>query len=159
MAEISALFPVREAMVDRNGIVREPWRIWFRDQAQTVNSQPVLTNPVVILEGKTASVSTTPFNTGTLAKGFYRFNYYMTCATPAGVSSGLIVTASWTDHGSAQSRSSANMTGNLVTTTQSEVWPLHIDANSPVSYALTYAATPAAAAIFNAYLVLETVAV
>lgn len=159
MAEISALFPVREPMVDKQGLVREPWRIWFRDQAQTVNNQPVLTNPAVVLEGKSASVPITAFNTGTLAKGVYRVSYYMTCATPAGTSSGFSVTVSWTDHGVAQSRTSANMTGNTTTTTQSEIWPIHIDAGGPVSYTLTYASTPASAAIFNAYLVLETVAV
>lgn len=159
MAFTSAQFPVREPMTDRSGIVRDPWRIWFRNLLVTQQAQPVVTTPPVSLVGTSASVTTRAFNTGTLSTGSYRFSYYMTCATVAGLSSGLIVTASWTDHGVAQSRASANMTGNTTGTNQSEVWPIHIDASSPISYALTYASNPGAAALFNVYLTLETVAI
>ncbi len=157
MAIIPAQFPVREPIADKSGIVREPWRIWFRDLLETQQSQPVVTSPLVPLTGKTASVTLTPFTTGTLAAGFYRFSYYATVTTAAAVSSSLIVTATWTDHGVVQTRSSAAMTGNTTATNQSEVWPLHIDASSPVSYSTTYASNVAATMVYALYLVLETV--
>ncbi len=49
------------------------------------------------------------------------------------------------------------MTGNTTATNQSEVWPLHIDASSPVSYSTTYASNVAATMVYALYLVLETV--
>lgn len=159
MAVTGAQFPVREEMVDAARLVRDPWRIWFRDLQTTQQAQPVITTPVVSLSGKSASITLTAFNTGTLATGNYRVSYYATVTTPAGVLSSLIVTVNWTDHGVAQTRSSAAMTGNATTTNQSEIWPIHIDAASPVSYSTTYASNPGAAMLYNLYLLLETVSV
>lgn len=157
MAITAAQFPIREPMVDKNGIAREPWRVWFRNLLVTQQNQPVVTVPLVSLTGKSANISTTAFATGTLAAGFYRVSYYATVTTVAGVTSGLTVTANWTDHGVAQTRTSANMTGNTTGTNQSEVWPIHLDASSPVSYSATYQSNPAAVMIFSLYLTLETV--
>lgn len=159
MALTAAQFPVREPVVDKAGIVSDTWRIWFRNLLVTQQNQPVITMPSLSLTGKSASLTITALNTGTLAAGLYRFSYYATVATPAGVSSSLTVTASWTDHGVAQTRSSAAMTGNATTTNQSEIWPIHIDASSPVSYSTTYASNLAAVMIYNLYLTLETVSV
>jgi hypothetical protein len=160
MAITSAQFPVREPLADRStGLVRDPWRIWFRNLLTVQQAQPVVTTPVVSLMGKSASVALAAFNTGTLAIGNYRLSYYITVATAAGVSSSLTVTASWTDHSVAQTRTSAAMTGNTTATNQSEIWPIHIDAASPVSYTLTYASNPASAMVYNAYIILETVAI
>lgn len=157
MTVTAAQFPVREPMTDTAGIVTEPWRVWLRNLLVTQQNQPVITVPLVSLTGKSASIGTTAFSTGTLAAGFYRFSYYATVTTVAGVSSGLTVTANWTDHGVAQTRTSANMTGNTTGTNQSEVWPIHLDASSPVSYSATYQSNPAAVMVFNLYLTLETV--
>lgn len=159
MALTAAQFPVREPMVDRSGLVRDTWRIWFRNLLTTQQSQPVLTTTAVSLTGKSASIPITAFNTGTLSAGIYRFNYYAAVTTAAAVTSSLIVTLSWTDHGVAQTRSSAAMAGNTTTTNQSEVWPIHVDASSPVSYATTYASNVAATMIFTLYMALETIAI
>lgn len=158
MAITAAQFPVREPMTDKGGIVTEPWRVWLRNLLVTQQSQPVITVPLVSMTGKTASIGTTAFGTGTLSAGFYRFSYYATVTTVAGVTSSLTVTANWTDHGVAQSRTSAEMAGNTTGTNQSEVWPIHLDASSPVSYSATYASNPAAVMVFSLYLTLETVA-
>ncbi len=157
MAITAAQFPVREPFADPQGLVREPWRIWLRNLLVTQQSQPILAAPAVTLTAQSAAIGTTAIPAGTLSAGLYRFSYYATVTTAAGVSSGLIVTASWTDHGIAQSRSSANMTGNTTATQQSEVWPVHLDASSPVSYSTTYASNPAGAMVYSLYVILETI--
>lgn len=95
-----------------------------------------------VRSAQSASVALTSLPTAGNS-GVFRFNYHADITVPAGVSSSLIVTVTYTQNTVAKSRSCTAITGNTNNTVFSETWPIAVDANTPVQYSTTYASNPA----------------
>lgn len=160
----AAEFPVREDIVTGPGPgvklpwrITEKWRVWLRDLLVLIQSIPAVVTTVA-LTTQSASIGTTAIPTASLAGGLYRVSWYAAITTAAAVNSSLTVTVSWTDGGIAKSLSGAAITGNTTSTVQSQPpLPIHIDANSPVSYSTVYASNVAGTMVYALDVVLEAV--
>lgn len=133
------------------GLFAQPLLTWFRDLLGAVNATPqTVTGGSISLTGQTAAIGTTPIPTGTLVEGRYSLAWYLQVVTPAGVTSDAQVTVSWTRHGVTQTYVGALKNGNATTTNEPNGPPLiHIDAGTPVSYAVAYNSNPAAAMVYD----------
>lgn len=137
------------------GMCTDTWSHYFVDLQDLASRAAAQVTSPIQQTGIIATVPTTSIAPGQTAAGLYRITYYMRCTVPAGVSSSLQVTFSWTDHGQAVSASGVAMTGNTVTTFQSGTLMVYNDAAIPLSYALAYASNPAGVAEFSFYLTVE----
>lgn len=106
--------------------------------------------------GLTDAVTITPIGADQVA-GKYRFSIYLQVVSPAGVSSSLQVTLTWTYNGIVQSETFPLLNGNATTTHQGTVYSFDLDDAGPVSYAIAYASTPANALQYAYSLSLELV--
>jgi hypothetical protein len=106
--------------------------------------------------GLTAGVTITPIGADQIA-GKYRFSIYLQVVTPAGVSSSLQVTLTWTYNGVVQTEVFGLLNGNLTTTHQGVVYSFDLDDAGPVSYTIAYASNPANAMVYDYSLSLELV--
>lgn len=128
------------------GVMTPVFAKWLRaltDRAEAT-SEAVKT---ISLSGQTASIALTSLLAS--ASGLYRVSYRFRVTTAAGVSSSLQVTVTTTEGGVTCNQSSAAYTGNAVNSPQSGSFIVKADASSPISYSVTYASNPAAAAIFD----------
>lgn len=156
---IVARIPSQEQVLDKSGLCRVPWLTFFRGQQEVLAAAPQqVTGGKVQEPSKTAAIGTTPIPTGQLVKGLYRIGWYGQVLTPAGVSSSFQVTVSWTRNTVVQSITGTLKNGNTTTTYESVGLPqIHVDAGTPVSYAVAYASNPANAMAYEFNLVLELV--
>ena len=150
----TADFPVREPVTTRNGLVSDRWRIWLRNLRSDVN---LSTNRLaaVILDGQTASLALTPFDTDTLPEGQYRVSWFIHITTAGSVSSSLAVSVSVTHKTFVCSRTSTALTTNLTSSIDQNDWTFSIDPGSPISYSTTYAANAANSMAYSIALILE----
>lgn len=148
---------VQTPVVGPDGRITEPWRVYFRDQATTIDTSTVKTVSPLVLTGQNASISTTAIPTDALASGLYRLTYYARITGPAGVSSSLTPTFAWTDGSASCTVSGAAITGNTISSTGTGTYLVQIDQATPISYSTTYASNPAAAMTYALAIVLETV--
>lgn len=159
MASTRPAAPVREPMLEGlANLLSLRWSTWFRDLRADVDATPIQIVAPVQLTGQTASISTTAFETETLAAGLYSVSWYGQVVTPAGVSSSFQITIAWTRHGVTQTFTGALKNGNTTATNEPN-GPLlfHIDAATPITYAVSYASNPAAAMVYDLDLVLQQV--
>jgi hypothetical protein len=156
---VVARIPSQEPALDKFGLFREKWLTFFRGQQEVLAAAPqTVTGGKVQETGQTAAIGTTPVPTGTLVAGLYRVSWYGQVTTAAGVSSDFQVTVTWTRNGVGQSFTGALTNGNTTATYASEGLPqIHVDAGTPVSYAVAYNSNPAAAMAYELNLVLELV--
>ena len=133
---------------------------WFESLRTGVNSTPqTVTGGSVALAGKNDAIGTTPIPTGALVAGRYSLAWYLQVVTAAGVSSDAQVTVSWTRHGVTQTYAGAVVNGNTTATNEPDGPPLiHLDAGTPVSYAVAYNSNPANAMVYDLDLELQLVA-
>jgi len=94
------------------------------------------------LTGQAASIGATALDLGSVSAGLYRVTYYTRITQAATTSSSLTVSFAWTDTAS-MSTSFAAITGNSITTFQSDSLMVYIDNASPITYSTTYASTGA----------------
>lgn len=152
--------PSRELPIDpKTKLFRVPWLTWFRDVRTSVDlASTQVVGGKVQLTNQAASVATTPIPTTTLAAGLYRVTYYGQVVTIAGVASSFQVTITWTRHGITQTFTGALKNGNTTATNEpSGPLLIHIDAGTPVSYAIARTSNPAGAMIYDFDLQLEVV--
>ena len=143
-------------IADKDGKASGVFSRWFDTAFQArVNATPAVADPPEVLDGETASTSGTVG--GTQSAGLYRVSYYAQILTPAGVASGLQLTLTWTHEGVAQTETFTNLTGNLVTTHQSQTYMIEIDPGTTIGYTLTYTSNPAAAMAYYAVLCAELI--
>ena len=150
--------PVNDSLIELDPLVpsrRDPffiaksWLLYVQDAlAARVQQAPAILTSVA-LTNQSASIGATPIPLRSVSAGLYRVSVYLRITTPAGVSSSVTVSIGWIESGVALSTSFAAVTGNTVTTTQSAMLLVQSDANSPITYAVTYASNPAAAAMFR----------
>jgi hypothetical protein len=111
----------------------------------------------VALTGQSASIGATDMSSGGLSAGLYEFAWYARITQAATTSSSLTVTLDWTDGGVSPSFSGAAITGNTVTTFQSETKLIRIDSLSPVRYSTVYSSSGATPMQYALYVTLTEV--
>lgn len=154
----TGLFPIREPVVDKTtGLLTPRWQVYFRDQAQVIDSNPSQVTTPVVVQAQNTTITTTPIPTGALAGGLYRVTYSAQVTTAAASTSSLTVTLSWTNSGNNETFTGAAMTGNTVGTSQSNTQLVQIDPSTPVSYAAVYASNPSGAMKYTLAVVLEAI--
>lgn len=156
MAFTTAPFPTKDAIVDRLGRATGPFIDWVTSLVGDVDSSPARL-VAVELPGQTAAIGTTPFNTGSLAEGLYRVSWTIRPTTPATTSSSLTVTIGYTRGAASCTVSGPALTSNAVNAPQSGSVLIHIDAASPVTYAVAYASVGATSLVYEVDFVLEQV--
>ncbi len=135
------------------------WQATMRSVQSLLETTPMVSGSVEVdAQGSaigTTDVPTPPRPQGTgLAEGLYRLNYYLRTTTPGGASSAFQLTVGWIDGGVAQTLQSANVNGNTTTSLAQGSFVLHVDTDTKVTYAVSYASTPAGAA-YDLFLDLE----
>ena len=134
------------------------WLRWLSDLVVTVDRAPTRAASTVRKTAQMASIGVTPLPLATIPPGLYRVSYRCRVTTPAGVSSSLSVTITWTEGAVVQTETSAALTGNATTTHGVGTVVLRSDANTPISYSTTYASNPGAAMVYDLDLVIEALA-
>jgi len=159
MSVQTAPLNAQEPIVDSKRRPSQAFIDWFTPMLEQVDAAPSGFAPVELV-GQNAAISTTPIPTSGLNAGLYRATWYARITTVASTGAGtssLTVSIAWSDLSVTQSFSGAAMTGNLVTTVQSETFLMYVDAATPVTYATAYASDTASQMRYRLSLVLERV--
>jgi hypothetical protein len=119
------------------GHLTRPWVDYFNKLVQTVETSPSRIS-VVELTDQTTTIGATDMSGGGLSSGLYRVTWRARITQAASVSSSLTVTIDYVDDGLALSFSGAGITGNSITSWQSESKLLKIDHTTPVRYSTQY---------------------
>lgn len=134
---------------------------WFWVQYFTTRDQTIQAASSVVLDetlsAQSASIAATPLNVGNSA-AFYRVTSYARITRAATTSSSFQLTIQWTEGGQALSKVYTALTANTVTTLQAETLPIRIDANTSLTYAVTYASVGATSMQYSVELVVERLA-
>ncbi|MEK9722046.1 MAG: hypothetical protein VW405_01000 [Rhodospirillaceae bacterium] len=158
MATITAPFPVRDPVArPADGLLSVAWLNWFTNLTGDVEAAPARLT-TVSLTAQDASIGTTSFALGALSSGLYRVSWIARVTQAATTSSSLTVTVGFTNGGQVCTVSGAAMTGNTVTTVQSETVLLQIDASTPLTYSTAYSSTGATDMLYGLWLAVERVA-
>lgn len=157
MAEQTPTFPSREPFLQGlpNIVAFRPLT-WFRDLQSRILLSPAKL-AIVTLAGQTAAIASKPFLVGTLGPGSYRVSVFTHVTTAAGVSSSLTPSIGFTHKGDSCARTGTALTTNTVTSVDSNTWFISIDGGTQINYAFAYASNPAAAMVWSADVVLESV--
>lgn len=153
----------RESLIQleksRLGQPSDAFLIYMRGVRDAIGATAQGFDPVQVT-GRTSSIGTTAIPTDNdLSEGLYRVDWYLQVEVAAGVSSSVQLTLSWTRNGITQQLVGTLVNGNTTATNKPESAPLiHIDAGSPISYAVAYASNPGSAMAFGLDLVLSRVA-
>ena len=159
MSFTTAPLNAQQRMVDHKGRPAQSFIDWITPVTNGVDAAPSGFAPVVVT-GKNAAIGTTAIPTEVLDAGLYRVTWYAritTAATTGAQTSSLTVTVAWTDLTVSQSFSGAAITGNAVTTNQSETKLLYVDAATPISYSTAYASDTASQMQYRLSVYLERV--
>ena len=147
--DLNEPYPFRDALVDNDGYATREFDLWLQQHlipAITATSSQV---NVLADDEVTDSVALTEI-VADASGGFYRFNPFVQCLTPAGVSSSAQVTLTWEFNGQVLTQAFTNVNGNLVTSLSSDApFVFRVTAGTPISYTVTYASNPANAAVFS----------
>ena len=133
--------PVRDAVVNKDGSIAEPWRLYLRQQSSEVASAPTRQGQTA-LTAQAASLSATAVPV-TVTDGLWRLSFYARLTQAATTSSSLIVTLKWTDGGVLCGLSGAAITGNTTDSVQSGTALVRADGNTSLLYQTTYASVGA----------------
>lgn len=136
------------------GLISSTWNQWLNLLAGQLNKAPFIQNGVS-LTAQGASVGATDFTGGALSGGLYRLTYYVQVTRAATTSSSIQPVLSWTYNGGTVSFSVAALTGNTVTTGDSQTKTVLIDAGSPVTYALNYASVGGTSMLYSFSVAIE----
>jgi hypothetical protein len=120
------------------GTITDPWIRYMQTLQTVVSAQPQRIS-LMELDTQGASIGATALPTPTLTEGLYRITWYAAITRAGSVSSSLTVTLAWTDRAIAKTYSGAAIVGNTTATVQSQTQMVRSDANSPITYATTYA--------------------
>lgn len=110
----------------------------------------------VDLAGQNATIGPTVIALALLPGGFYRVNYNIRVQVPAGVASSYELIIGWLDGGVAQSFTTGVIAGNTTTTQSQRTFPIQIDQNSSITYAVNYTSNPAANMQFRVIISVES---
>ena len=139
--------------------VTDPWARFFNTQSEQLSRVATRLVPPIAKVTQNASIASTAIAPNLSAAGLYWLTYYARITKVGAVSSSLTVTLNWTDHGVAQTFSGAAITGNTVTSWQSETNLVYIDASTALTYSTTYASNAANEAEYELYIAILSVAI
>lgn len=117
--------------------VSNVWFRWLEQLLERIAVSAARIDTYATATVETAALGTT--NLGITSAGIYQISWTLRITRAATTSSSLQVGVTYTDDGITVSQSGAAATGNTVTTVQSGVVIVETDANSPVTFATTYA--------------------
>ena len=138
------------------GTVTDPWIEYFNEITKTLDVQPRVL-ATVALTAQDASITATDMTDGTLSAGVYRVQYYARITRAATTSSSLTVSLSWTDGGVSPTFTGVAITGNTTLSFESRTQFIRIQANSPITFATTYASVGATSMQYSLYIKLEEI--
>lgn len=114
----------------------------------------VATKASIALTNQSAAIGTSSAYV-TTAAGLYRVSWYFRKTTIDGVSSSLTFTLGWTDHVQPLTESGAAVATDAVTAQQSGSKLVYADANSDLTYAMSYSSNTPAAMRYELYVSVE----
>ena len=141
------------------GAASRYWVQWWTDLRQMATDSPRVVVSPVSLTGQGSSIATTNISPGQVAAGLYRLSYYARVTGAAFVSSSLVTTLGWTDHGQALTVSGPGLTANDVTIPETLTVMAYLDALTPITYETSYASVGAVTMVYELYVTLESVAI
>lgn len=144
-------------MVDpQNHLITRQWDALMREiLAGLVAASTVIGS--TILTAQAATITPTAVLTPPLVAGLYRLSYYVRVTQAATTSSSVQVTLGWTDGGVSLTSSGAALTGNTTSTFQQNAVLAHVDADSAITYAASYASSGATPMMFQLSVLVESV--
>lgn len=139
-------------------IIAQKWLKWVGELVSAINLTAQRRGTVRFPVGSAGNVALTPFALASVGAGTWRLTYHYRVSRPGTVSSGLQISVTYTNGGVVITRSSTNETGNLTTSVQSGTIPFRTDANTAISYTVTYATAGATPMQYEGDLILESLA-
>lgn len=134
-------------------LIASPWYQWLSTLTAQLGSAAQGAG-AVHLTAKSATIGATPILV-TQFSGLYRVSFYVRITTAAATSSSVTVTIGYTESGVPLTFVFPALTTNTIQSVQSGTCLLRSDAAAPITYAITYASNPAAAAVYRLDVVLE----
>jgi hypothetical protein len=130
---------------------------WFGTLKASVDQAPKK-QAQIALSNQSASIALTPLPFTSLPSGLYRISYWMKLVVPAGTSSSLQFTLTWTRNGIVLTSTAAAIAGNTTSTYQFGTLVMRIDANAPISFSVAYASNAAGVARYELDVIGEALA-
>lgn len=128
------------ALIAEKGAVTPDWFRWFYEIYTLLVSSVQAIGNAINLVGQGASIGSTTIALPSLQNGLYQIVWYARVMVPDGVSSSLAVTIGFTDTAQPLSKTFSAMTGDTITTFDTQALPLvKIDQNTAITYSTTYA--------------------
>lgn len=119
------------------------WIIWIQQSLIAYVQACARTIKTFALTGQHATIAATAIPMGTLASGLYRIDVYCRVTTAAATSSSATVAIGFVEGGVSLTKTLPAIAGNTVTSYETLSFLARLDANSPITYAVTYASNPA----------------
>jgi hypothetical protein len=148
--------PLRVPTVDPTFFLTREWRNFFLTLQNSTEASPQILQASTST-AQTAAIATTPLTLPAVSVGFYRLNVYLLVTAAAGVSGSAIITISWTDDGLTATKVIASP-ANTLGANSSLTFPVHVDNDSPITYAVAYASNPSNALTYNLGIIAEALA-
>lgn len=143
MAAIPGLnepFPNRDRIVDKEGKPTKELLTWVEQSLLArVNKSPAQVQDAFY--GPDLNDSTSGTLGGAEAAGLYYVLAYLQVIAPDGAGSDVTLALAWTRRGVVQIETFPIMNGDTINTHQGVVFPVQIDAGTPISYVLVYNST------------------
>lgn len=137
------------------------WGDAFVKQSTQAAAAPLKLNQVE-LQNQGANIGATDFSGGSIAGGYYEVRTYARITTRASTgaqTSSLIIAIGWIEGGVVQTRTFTALTGNTTATNLADpLLTILADANSPITYTVTYASDTAGQMKYRLSLILSRVA-
>lgn len=149
--------PVRENIADDDGLITRAWRLFLRQQNDSLSYATVNAGSV----SKTvqqASIGATPVPM-TVNVGFYRVSVYARRTQAATTSSDLKVDIGFTESGTSLTVTTGTDSTNTTTKVLTGSWVLRVDQTTTITYATTYASVGATPMQYRLDVVVEQVQV
>lgn len=125
--------------------------------SETVNNAPSQVGTSVQLFGQTAAIAPTDITGAGLSDGLYNIQIWSRVEVPAGVSSSVQVTITYTSGGVVQTFVGTLVNGNLTTSKSQQIEPIWIDGGTSLTYETAYASNPVSAMEYALVIVLQLV--
>lgn len=146
---------------ETNPARREPfymaasWRKMFFDPIVALLNAVVKVVKTTSVPAGTSAAVTTATAYQTTRPGLFRVSYIIRVTRPATTSSALQVTIGWVSGGVAQTKAGASLTGNLITTYETDSFIVRADGLTDVTYAVSYGSVGGTTLQYQADVVVE----
>lgn len=140
---------------DQKQFMQWDWAQYFTFREQRIQESSTRIVDTLI-ENQGAAIGATALDVGTAAAA-YRVSSLLRVTQPASVSSSVQLTLGWTTGGQALTKAYTALTGNAVTTFSMDTLPVRVDANSSLTYTITYATSGATAMLYSVEFIVERI--